>query len=188
MIYICSHIKPAYELNYEHTVIDNTKSPLSEDYGHMRGVYYIWKNLELPEEIGIFQQRRYLEINSIPDDYDCVCSLHKGLPHVSIREQYIHTPHNVLYLDILENIIGNDFAYYVRNYPIDYAYMDDMFIFKKNDFISYCEFIFRILKEKDNKVGSIENKYLSERITSYWIWKNFKKEKIFLANKFIIEK
>ena len=190
MIYICTHKEVAYTLDYDHVVIDNNKSKLPEDYGHMRGVYWLWKNVDLPDEIGIFQQRRYLDINYIPEGYSCVSSNASilNLPEcVSVREQFSKNS-NVLYMDVLENIIGQDFAYYVRNYPCMKMLIHDMFIMKRDYFNRYCEFIFDVLKKKDDITGPTENRFLSERLTSYWFWKNFKQEEIFLANSITIEK
>lgn len=192
MIYICTHKEVAYTLDYDHVVIDNNKSTLPEDYGHMRGVYWLWKNVDLPNEVGVFQQRRYLDINYIPEGYSCVNSnaIMLNLPeYISVREQYNGCKDcHVLYMDIFDNIIGEDFANYVRNYSCMKMLIHDMFIMKRDDFNRYCEFIFSVLKKKDDIAGPAENRWLSERLTSYWFWKNFKQEEIFLANAITIPK
>lgn len=180
MIYICSHNpdKIPYKLNCPYEIIDNNNSELSENYRHLRGMKQIWEMKNLPDEIGIFQHRRYLECNCIPEGYDVVVS--NDFPPFHMKNQYASC-HNVKDIEIAEKIIGPDFIKYI-NLPNNKGYYHNMFIMRKSDYQKYCEFLFSVLTEHDILAGSdVDDDKLAERITSYWIWKNFPKDKIFQA-------
>lgn len=185
MIYICTHTKPAYTLEGS-IIVDNTKSMLPEDYGHVRGIDLVSKMDDLPEEIGIFQQRRYLQPCSIPEGYDVVVPFNFCI--CNIREQFARC-HIIEYLDIAEQVIDDDlFSKYIRidnNYE---CYWDAMFIMRKNCFLEYARFVIEVLKKKDEIAGtSAQNRFLVERIGSFWIWKTFKRERICVGNRIQID-
>ena len=81
-------------------------------------------------------------------------------------------------LDIAEEIIDDKlFSEYIRIKDNQFCYWDNMFIMKKNDFLSYCEWIFGVLLKKTTILEGEED-WLAERLTSFWIWKNFRQERI----------
>lgn len=179
MVYVCSH-KPnevPYKLGCPYEIIDNNNSDLSENYRHLRGMKQIWLRPDLPDEIGIFQHRRFFEYGSIPEGYDIVVA--DDFSPFQIKSQYAQC-HNVMDIEIAEKIIGEDFIKYI-NIPYNKeAYFHNMGIFRKSDYQKYCEFLFSVLAEHDILAGSdADDDKLAERITSYWIWKNIPKEKIF---------
>ena len=184
MIYICTHTKPAYEI-IGSTIIDNTKSMLPEDYGHLRGIDLVSKMNDLPEEIGIFQQRRYIPIYSIPANYDIVVPFNFCI--CNIRDQFARC-HDIQYLDIAEKIIDDEqFSKYIRidnNYE---CYWDNMFIMRRQHFLDYSSFLLGVLKKKDEIIGPMQNRWLAERIGSFWIWKHIERNKILIGDRIQID-
>lgn len=187
MIYICTHIiPPKITVEGEHIVIDNKLDELDENYGHLRGMHYVWKNLELPYEVGIFQYKRALDVISIPKGYDCVVAPHyslSGIENISVYTQYMHCADMHPWV-VVENILGDDFRQYTRNQLMKDAFLDNIFIMKRELFYEYCEFMFSVLAEKDKMIGSNDNRFLAERIGDYWIHTHIRKDKIFIAKLF----
>lgn len=183
MIYICSH-KPdkiPYKLDCTYKIVDNNCSNLSENYRHLRGMKLILENENpLPDEIGIFQNRRFMEYGYIPEGYDIVVA--DDFSPFQLKLQYASC-HNIKDIEIAEKIIGPDFTKYI-NIPYNReAYFHNMFIMKKTDYQKYCEFLFSVLAEHDILADSdVDDAFLAERIGSYWIWKNIPKDKIYVAN------
>ena len=99
-----------------------------------------------------------------------------------MKSQYASC-HNVRDIEIAEQIIGQDFTKYITIPSNKEEYWHNMFIMKKSDYQKYCEFLFSVLTEHDILAGSdIDDDKLAERITSYWIWKNIPKDKIYIAD------
>ena len=181
MIYICSH-KPEqlpYKIHCPVEIIDNTKSALPEDYRHLRGMMQVLEKKPLPEEVGIYQHRRFMEYGSIPEGYDCVVP--RDFPAFHIRNQY-GACHHIEDLDVCEEIINDpDFSKYIRT-PSDEQWMHNIFILKKEDYIRYCNFLFSVFTEYEKRTGGTRDVcFLAERLGSYWIWKNIPKEKRFVT-------
>lgn len=184
MIFVCTHKEPAYTLDCPHEIINNRQSNLSETYRHLRGMLQILKGT-IPDEVGIFQQRKRLKDTSIPQGYDavvpnnfCVCQ---------IRAQYANC-HHIEDLDLVEKIIDEaEFSRYIRIPNNKECYWDNMFILKRDDFIQYCNFLFSILNEYYNRNGDRDICFLAERIGSYWIWKNIPKDKIFISPRIVFK-
>jgi len=178
MIYICSHIEPSYTLDCPYEVIDNTNSKLPETYRHLRGMLQILMK-QLPDEVGIFQRRRYLPIDHIPEGYECVVP--KDFPNFNMRQQYAMW-HHVEDFDLVDEIVGEeDFTIYTRTVS-DEQYFHNIFLFKKDDYIRYCNFLFSVLNEYVNRKGDARDVcFLAERLGSYWIWKNIPKEKRYVV-------
>ena len=187
MIYICTEAHPSYTLECEHEIIDNNLCSFSDEYRHMRGIWQLYNRPELPDEIGIFQKRRALPIVVIPENFDVVVPECEW--SCTMREQYIacgpysHKPDPERDFDLVEHIIAEQsFSEYIRMPNNSECYWHNMFIMKKEGFIKYCEFMFAVLFEKDRHVGPQSDCFLAERIGSYWIWKNFAKEKTYRCN------
>lgn len=180
MIYICSH-KPEqvpYKIHCPIEIIDNSKSSLPEDYRHLRGMQQVLQ-LDLPDEIGIYQHRRFMEYGSIPEGYDCVVP--KDFPAFQIRNQYAAC-HHIEDLDMCEKIIDDpEFSRYIRTIT-DEQYFHNIFILRKEDYIKYCSFLFTVFDEYEKRTGGTRDvAFLAERLGSYWIWKNIPKEKRFVT-------
>lgn len=178
MIYITTHIEPSYTLDCPYEVIDNTKSNLPETYRHLRGMLQVLQR-PIPDEVGIFQRRRYLPITSIPDGYDCVVP--KDFPDFNMLAQYASC-HHIDDMLTCEKIINEpDFSEYIRK-PSDEQYYHNIFILKKDDYIRYCSFLFTVFNQYEEKTGDARDVcFLAERLGSYWIWKNIPKEKRYVV-------
>ena len=178
---------------------------------------YLWinKNYNVKDYIGFCHYRKYWSfMNDVPDmnevfkEYDVVVAKPINLS-VTIYEQYKRC-HNIEDFEIIGNIIHNKHPEYEKSFD---AVKDgkillpyNMFIMKRDDFKSYCEFMETILDEyidivgldiikriEDNKDKYIKNfypnntvdyqyrigGYLAERLTNVYIFNHFKKIKWF---------
>lgn len=187
MIYICTETTPSYMLHFEHEIIDNNLCSFSDEYRHLRGIWQLYNRVELPDEVGVFQKRRAMLTFNIPENFDVVVS-ECIWPCVNMRDAYIlcRLENNDIYaerdIDLVEQIISEQlFSDYIRIPNNRECYWHNMFIMRRDDFKNYCEFMFNVLFEKDRHVGTNNNWGLAERIGSYWIWKNFSREKIFCS-------
>lgn len=183
MIYVCTHKEePAYKLDCPYEVIHNFNSGLPETYRHLRGILQILMK-HIPDEVGVFQHRRYLSVTEIPEGYDCVVP-HNFCGPMQVYSQYCWCHHKED-IDLLEDIISDkDFSSYIRMNNNNECYWDNMFILRKPDFIRYCNFLFSTLNEYVDRKGDARDVcFLAERIGSFFIWKNFSKDKIYVANR-----
>lgn len=184
MVYICTHKEPAYELECPYELVDNRKYPLSDNWRHLRGMRRVFEDNNLPDEIGIFQQRRRLQDTSIPEGYDIVVP--ENFEPCNIRNQYAIW-HDPFCMNVSEWLINDpDFTAYINTDNNQECYWDNMFIMKKNDYERYCKWLFNILDKKTEIMGDKNNCFLAERLGSYWIWKNIPKEKIFISKRITV--
>lgn len=192
MIYICTHAAPLYTLDCSYNIVNNNDTEYllniankGNRYRHLRGIYNIYKNYNLPDEIGVFQYRRYLPYKNIPNGYRCVVPFNNIL-NATIVDIY-NDKHNIEDLRIVEQIINEkEFTEYI-NYNYDEQYYHSMFILNKEDFNNYCKFVFDTLFEfdavkNDNDLETPVCSFLGERLGSYWIYKNIPREQRFLAD------
>jgi len=192
MNYICYHEKPKYRLNYPCILVDNNDTSFQDNiasygnrYRHLRGIYNIWKNFDLPDTIGVFQQKRYMGLNVIPFGFRCVVA-DWGLGRTNIRHQY-RICHFIEDLELVEKIIGPEFTEYIDLQVMPYFH--NMFIFNKLDFCNYCEFLFNVLEKFEELSNHIQREgyqeavcaFLAERIGSYWISRNISENEIYLT-------
>ncbi|MGL5051718.1 MAG: DUF4422 domain-containing protein [Fusobacteriaceae bacterium] len=182
---------------------DNTGDNISKKnsyYCELTGIYWAWKNLK-NQYIGLVHYRRQfkgnaknkeslfdkvlseIEINNLLEKSDII------LPKK--RNYYIETLYNhyknTMYIEPLDytgEIIKEKYPEYYKGF-LDLknrksAHMFNMFIMKREYFISYCEWLFDILKELEKKVDN--SKYdsfhgrfygrISELLLDIWIEKN----------------
>ena len=181
MIFICTH-KPEqipYELHCDVEIIDNNKSNLPEDYRHLRGMLEVLKR-PIPDEVGIFQHRRFIEYGSIPEGYDIVCT--KDFGNFNIYNQYaMH--HHIKDLELVEKIIAEKkFSEWIRKPNNSETYMHNIFIMRRDDYVRYCSWIFSVLNEYEHRNGSARDAdKLAERLTAYWISDNIPLDKRFIT-------
>lgn len=123
-------------------------------YSELTMTYWLWKNYKIKDYVGICHYRRYFEfMDEIPDLYSIFSEYDVILPkpflfNVDLNGQY-SIYHNVFDLNTMLEVISelypeyNDDAENVlkgnKFYPCN------MFIMKKENFISYCEFIFSVV-------------------------------------------
>jgi hypothetical protein len=176
MIYILTHgIEPKYSLSCNYKTINHLYVDLPESYRMMRGIYKVWKEENLDDEVGIFQYRRRLQDSHIPNAFDVIVGSNWCPCTIYDQFNFFHTIKN---LDIAEEIINDKlFSEYIRIPNNQCCYWDNMFIMMKNDFLEYCEWIFNVLFKKTSILEGEED-WLAERLTSFWIWKNFRQERI----------
>lgn len=184
-------------------------------YSELYMLYYVSKNIELPKYVGFCHNRRYFSfLDDIPNldelfsEYDAICSKAKILK-TNVKSQYLSC-HNIEDLYIIGGIIAEKYpeqanmwkSFINGNILIPY----NMFIMKREDFKEYIDFIFSILDEYLNIIGTDINKriydnyekyiknlypnntveyqyriggYIAERLTNLFIMHKFKKIKTY---------
>ena len=165
--------------NNSHLELINCKhdSPLDDRfYSELYMLYYVSKNIELPEYVGFCHNRRYFSfLDDIPDidkifsEYDAICSKPKVLK-INVKSQYL-TCHNIEDLYIIGGIIAEKYPEQANmwhnfingNILIPY----NMFIMKREDFKEYIDFIFSILDEYLKIVGTDINKRIYDNYEKY---------------------
>lgn len=218
-IFVCHHkdLKQIVKNNIYKTIDSRNikvNLPLKDDfYSELYQYKYVYDNVPLKKYVGFCHYRRYFSfLDDIPNidelfnTYDCIVGRPLTLK-ITIREHY-KLFHNIEDLEIVENIIKkkyNDYydsleSFLDNNLLIPY----NMFIMKKEDFKEYCDFIFGVMNEYLNIVGTdikgrIENNkekylksfspndtveyqyriggYIIERLTNVFMIKHFKKLK-----------
>lgn len=170
-----------YKWMKENSCGDNTNdniSILNPYFCEMTGIYWIWKNLHLfshYKRIGFCHYRRFF-INDF-NFSDVVAPVHFLLFSKSIRSQF-NSKHSFFNLDCVADYID---CYEFREGFLEYisqrkGYFFNMFIFEKNLFVKYCQYIFPILfslwrdlKNKPNcKLRCIG--YIAERLTGGFLY------------------
>lgn len=160
-------------------------------------LYWYWKNTtNLPDFIGMQLYRRYFifdytktyNVNSVllpkePEllllnniDYTVDIHLPTPLKVSSIYNQYMMDPrHNKQDFTYCEQMIEGSKEYFTTSE----LYYSNMFILRKDLFLEYCEWLFNII----NKLLELHNFkpssrcYISERLTSFWLYNHKNKYK-----------
>ena len=228
-IYICTHknfenklTNPAYKVINCNDINNDSWNGLSGSfYSEIMTYFYVAENLELKDYIGFCCYRKQWSfMNDVKyaeekiDSYGIIVA--KPLKFgITVKEQYAKY-HNIEDLYIISGILAEKFPDYVKtwnsfingNVMIPY----NMFIMKKNEFLSYINFIKVILdtyvevigKDIEKRVECNKDKYLknynpndkiwyqsriggylAERLTNAWVFKNH--NKIFTDNIIITE-
>lgn len=148
-------------------------SDLNLLYNEYTGLYWLWKNHELNDYIGLNHYRRYFSFLDYPIDFTGVfkkyrCCLSKPLPLKMSKymargiEKFDNRIwygywHNVEDFDNLEILFKEEYPEYMDGFNkmknADYIYNSSMFILSKDDFIKYCEFIFPLLQRYRERFG-----------------------------------
>ncbi len=113
MIYILTHgIEPKYSLSCNYKTINHLYVDLPESYRMMRGIYKVWKEENLDDEVGIFQYRRRLQDSHIPNAFDVIVGSNWCPCTIYDQFNFFRTIKN---LDIAEEIINDKlFSEYIR--------------------------------------------------------------------------
>lgn len=170
---------------------DDEGCNISEKNGilnEMTTIYWMWKNYEKngnPDYIGFNHYRRFFRIPDI-SDYEkhdaivssCIFSSDK----IMLYDQYA-TYHVKNDMDILFSVLGDihgsmseDFYEYVHSTGKNIAPCN-MFIMRKDMFFEWCEFIFPVLLELENRIDLTGRDnyqkralcFLTERLFGWWI-------------------
>lgn len=178
---------------------DNTGDNISgknANYCELTGLYWAWKNLKA-DYIGLAHYRRHFSNGKrFGDKKDKVISqveLEKCLAEADILlpkprnywietnySQYAHA-HHAIDLDTTRAIIQEKYPEYIKAYDESMkrttGHRFNMFIMKKDQFDEYCEWLFDILFELENRLDiSSYNKndarvfgFVSERLLDIWL-------------------
>ena len=188
-------------------------------YCEMTGIYWVWRNVELPERVGFFHYRRFLDFHpererevtgtglvldsrvggrlldryglsagrigalldgwdgALPKPFDV-----RSQGFGSVRAHYLgHSQHRAEHLDILDAVMAGRGALHARALrevmegPTFYP--NNMFVFDRSLFRDYCEWIFPILAELDERIDldglSVQQAravgYIAERLMSVYL-------------------
>ncbi|MBR1443325.1 MAG: DUF4422 domain-containing protein [Firmicutes bacterium] len=178
---------------------DNTGDNISvknANYCELTGLYWAWKNLNA-DYIGLAHYRRHFTFRGNKGNkFDRVITkqqFEEQLKNTDILlpiprnyyietnySQYIHA-HHAEDLDTTREILLEKYPQYIKAYDDvmkkTYGHRFNMFVMKKDKFDSYCEWLFDILFELENRLDiSNYNKndarvfgFVSERLLDVWI-------------------
>jgi len=169
---------------------DNTGdniSFLNNKFCETTGIYWIWKNyknLDNLEYIGFQHYRRifdFTEINEFIKDYDMVVPVEEL--DYSLEEQFVmyHGDKNLILLkNVFSELYPEESGLFCQYLREKVGYFYNIFIFKTYLFKEYCEFLFPVLFNLEQKINYEELSeynqrmigFLSERLTGYFIYKN----------------
>ena len=161
---------------------DNTGENISEknaSYCELTGLYWAWKNLN-SSYIGLAHYRRHFsyaknskepfdnvlkfdELKPMLEKYKVFVPKKRNYYIETLYSHYAHT-HYASHLDETRKIIEQKFPAYLDNFDMvmnrRWGYMFNMMIMKKELFSDYCDWLFNILFELENKIGK-DNEELS---------------------------
>lgn len=185
-IFICSHKqfeKPVHndiyktlsvgnntELYGDNIIKDNTGDNISNMnifYGEMSGIYWLWKNYNIKEYVGICHHRRYFEfLDNLPDNiktFDIILPTPEQL-NENIYNHYslCHNKDDIrVVMDIMVNKYQVPIDIVNEVFNRDYMHCRNMFICNKTFFNEYCEFAFGILNDylKYHKISNMNDVY-----------------------------
>lgn len=183
---------------------DNTGDNISlknANYCELTGIYWAWKNLSC-DYIGLCHYRRYFahschsnnletkkaaifqrkDYEKLLENYDIIVPKKRNYFIETVRSQYEHA-HNKRDLDEVEKIITELYPEYSEAFTTVMSrtklHILNMFVMKKELFDKYCEWLFAILFELEQRIDiSSYNQYetrvfgfLGERLFNVWLEK-----------------
>lgn len=182
---------------------DNTGDNISiknPNYCELTGLYWIWKNDNYSDIVGISHYRRYFtkqhifrntdyffsmkDIENILEKYDIILPK-KEIYKETAREQYCLESGFMSDLDSIRDIITEKYPEYIETYDKimgqNLMHQFNMLICSKRIYNEYCEWLFDILFELEQKIDLNDgyNDYqkriygfLSERLLNVWVYYN----------------
>ena len=157
-------------------VKDNTGDNISSrnpSFCELTGLYWAWKNLDA-DYIGLVHYRRYFSYkrkNSDPFDnilttpeaeellkkYDVIVPSKRHYYIETLYSHYAHT-HYASHLDetrkIIEEIYPEYLTYYDKTVRQTWGYMFNMMLMDRHKLDAYCEWLFRILFELEDRINN----------------------------------
>ena len=150
-------------------------SDLNPYFCELTGLYWAWRNCEA-DYIGLAHYRRHFSLHPNPrapwDSLLTEAELTPYLPHIRLfvpskRKYYIETlyshyahTHYAGQLDTTREIIGEKYPEYLQSYDKTirqrWGYMFNMLIAERTLLNDYCTWLFDILFELRNRIGSEE--------------------------------
>jgi len=198
--YIPNGITPLFvgdgtnEDSYIRDNIGDNISNKNKNYCELTALYWMWKNSNA-DILGLCHYRRFFGKNEkdiLGSHSEKIIKLLKkndmivSTKWITLKTVYdiYKRDHYASDLDEIENIIKEKYADYLDVYKHvmngHYTYQCNMFICKKDILDSYCEWLFSILFELENRID-INNRndyqkrvygFISERLLTVWILKN----------------
>lgn len=165
------------DLGYQ---MDNTGENIStknSSFCELTGLYWAWKNLDA-EFLGLAHYRRHFSLSKKSNNpFDNILTSKEAKRLVSrysvivpakrkyyietLYSHYAHT-HYAEHLDITKRIISEKYPEYSESckkvYNQTYGYMFNMMIMRKDLFDSYCNWLFDILFELENRIDAKSKK------------------------------
>ncbi len=194
-IYIPLHVgrASAKDLGY---LGDNTGDSISEQnkyYGELTGVYWVWKNVQDVDIVGVCHYRRYFfnkkgallnqnEYEKILEDFDIITS-DEIKSDKSYRESYGEA-HNINDLILTENVIKRKYPEYIteleRVFSGNSGYYGNLMVTSKDIFDAYAQWLFDIFFELEKQIDVTSYDlyhrrifgFLSELLMKVWIDKH----------------
>lgn len=193
--------------------IEDNISEKNSNYCELTAIYWLWKNYELPDYVGICHYRRYFvqglfskiykieKIEKIMQKYDTI------LPH-KVKEEpdiwgYFCNSMSGYEKDLisLEKLIQEEYRDYYDCFETvmhsKSCSFCNMAVMKRKDFCDYCSWLFEVLEKYEEYVdltGYTKQQqriygFMSEFLLNVWLLKNDKKIKyvnsmLFTGNKF----
>lgn len=179
---------------------DNDGDNISEKnkyYCELTGLYWIWKNIK-EDIIGLVHYRRFFyksffsnkddilqkqDIEKILKNNDIILPKKEILVGNTVYSQYKKT-HDIKEIEEVKKIISEIYPDYLNSFNKIMKrrkfYICNMFIAKKELIDEYCEWLFNILSELDNRIDFSKRDnynartpgFLGERLFNVWIEKN----------------
>lgn len=168
------------------------------NYCELTGLYWAWKNLD-SQYLGLMHYRRHYTVKRIGNKWNRIltrCQLEKLLENNSIilppkrnyfiettYSQYAHA-HHAIDLDVTRKIIKEKYPEYIVAFDncmkSTKGHKFNMFIMKKEYINSYCEWLFDILFELENRLDISDYSqndlrvfgFVSERLLDVWLITN----------------
>lgn len=176
---------------------DNISSKNS-NYCELTAIYWIWKNYELPDYIGICHYRRYFvkgifsrffnynDVKRIMKKHDIILPFPYHLKKDTVWDFFVKSKScgKEEDLEILRDLIKKDYNDYYDSFikvmsskKISYC---NMAVFKKKDFIAYCSWLFPLLEKYEKKVDLTGYNreqlriygFMSEFLLNVWVINN----------------
>lgn len=188
------------DLGYQGDDTGDSISYKNANYCELTGLYWAWKNLNC-DYIGLCHYRRYFSKRSIWTNdkkkrifaqrdykkllkaYDVIVPAQRNYYIETVQSQYEHA-HYKNDLELIENIVAEDYSDYLNAFHKimqgKTLHLYNMFVMKKTDFNSYCEWLFAILfkfeaqcdiKKYDTYQARVFG-FLGERLFNIWLEKN----------------
>ena len=174
---------------------DNVGDNISDKnrfYCELTGIYWLWKNAPESDYLGLVHYRRYFchkddkkrltgdEIETLMEKFDAVLPRKRSYYIETCYSHYKHA-HNIHDLDTAREVIcelcpgyADDFDRVMKQRSI---YIYNMFILKRDIFNRYCEWLFPILFELENRIDISRYDdynlrvfgFIAERLFNVWL-------------------
>lgn len=176
---------------------DDTGDNISEKNARLcelTGMYWAWKNISSADYVGLVHYRRYFtqknfvqrisknkfdciisknELKKILEQYDLILPKQRKYYIESMYSHFVHLPYTFEKdLKILRNVIHELQPDYVKAFDTvmsrSHAHMFNMFVMKKDLYAEYCEWLFPIILETDNRIDTLNYTPMEARAVAYF--------------------